>query len=654
MALLAAGGATFAKEHLPVKLRKWQAEATLAAVTAFKGGRRLSVTEGCTGSGKTAHGCQVAVELHKSDQVDLTIVLTPTIATKNSWKAALAKSGSIIKATDDIAFPIDTNAWVSTYGGFEAVKTALTTHPIRRGIFLIVDEYHHAEEDASWGRAVSSLGDLAKHILLLSGTPWRRSGVIAFLSGQRNIKGNPYYEENSNRVHADYVHDYKTDLRSGLDRATTLVQFELYESIFTDTKTGKQEMLIKPSFEDMTPDDMARWEDEAVNTSLTLGKHVRITDPLLTGNKLAKQIIEWSVQMLEKSRAETFRHCRVKDLTVMLVVAQNIKEAKYLRDYIEEVYDLRAEVIVSDNADSNERLEEVRRKCQDNARDKPDVIVSVGMISEGVDIPQIKVIAYLSAILTTLYLIQVIGRALRRISVSADKFADNGLHDTLAYVAAPAHPKICYIARRIEEQMADALKASSSPTEQSPTEPPREFAAGTVDTTEDVLSILRGQVEQGAKWREVVEQMRDSEKAADCYLDANWCEYVLGLALRGTKESTEKAQQLAHDMCECLGLEFATLWGHVANSGNTTLTYDQEQKLLRRQAQYLTNLVRWKTPPFAAIEDNDIAYQRVRSYLNRISGIGSIGFPKASLNQKRDWIRCAEMTMKAGACNEQL
>lgn len=636
-----------------MKLRKWQAEATLAAVSAYKKGRRLWVTEACTGAGKTRHGCETAIELLKSDQVDLVIVLTPTIATKNSWKSGLGKSGSIVRATDDTAFPIDTNAWVSTYGGYEAVKTALLTHPIRRGILLIVDEYHHAEEDASWGSAVANLGDLAKHVLLLSGTPWRRSGLIALLAGENNSKGQPYYEENSNRVKADYVHDYKADLRSNGDRATTLVQFELRESVFTCDKTGKQELIKKPDFDAMSAAELAEWEAEALNCSLTLGKHVRITDPLLTGNKLAKQIIAWSVQMLEKSRAETYRHCQISDLTVMLVVAQNIKEAKNVRDYIQEVYGLRSEVIVSENANSNERLEEIRQKCQDNAIDKPDVIVSVGMISEGVDIPQIKVIAYLSAVLTTLYLIQVIGRAIRRIFLGMDRYADTGLHDTLAYVAAPAHPKICYIARRIEEQMADALRISTGTNVPKEEVNPRELASGTVDTTDDVLTILRGQVEQTAKWREAVEQMRESPKAAECYLDTNWCEYVLGLALRGTKEASQKAQQLAHEMCECLGLDFAELWGHVADSSETSISYDQEQKLLRRQAQYLTNLVRWKCRPFAEMEDNDLAYQRVRSHLNRLAGIGPIGFPKAALNQKRNWISCAEAVLKAGGCDEQ-
>lgn len=652
MALLAAEGATFLKDQHLVNLRKWQADATYAAVVSFKKGRRLWVTEACTGAGKTRHGCEVGLQLLKSGDVDQIIVLTPTVATKNSWKAGLGRLGNTVRATDDTAFPEDTNAWVSTYSGFGAVKAGLESHRVLKGILLIVDEYHHAEEDATWGTAVASLGSLAKHVIFLSGTPWRQSGSIPMLSGATNANENSYYEEGSSRVRADFVHDYKTDLRSGNDRATTLVSFELYESIFTDKNTNKKELLSKPDFDLMSEAEAAKWEEEATSCSIPLGKHVRISGPTLTGNDLAKKIIEWCVQKLQKSRSETFLRCQMSDLTIMLVVAQSVKEARYLSDYIQEVYALRTEVIVSENAGSNERLEVVRQKCAENATDKPDVIVSVGMISEGVDIPQIKVIAYLSAVLTTLYLVQVIGRALRRMSISSDRFADSNLHDTLAYVAAPAHPKICYVARSIEEQMQEAAKAKGGDGGEGPDRPKPEPVTGTVETTDDVLSILRGQ-ENGLKWREVVEQMKNHPSAQECFLDASWCDYVLGLALRGTEEASKKAQQLATEMCECLGIEFPRIWSHIAKAGDNPLSYDQEQKLLRKQAQYLTNIVRWKCSPFSEIESNDDAFMRVRSYLNKKAGI-RVGFAKASLDQKRVWINCAEQLIKGGKADEQL
>lgn len=654
--MLVADGATFAKGHRPVKLRNWQAKATEACVLSYKRtNRKVWVTEACTGAGKTRHGCEVAAQLLAAEMVDLVIVLTPTIATKTGWKESLGKVGrDLIQATDDTSFPVDTNTWVSTYGGLESIKDALKERTIRKGILLLVDEYHHAEEEATWGKAVATLGAIAKHALLLSGTPWRRNGFIPLLNGEVNSHGEPYYKDESTRVNADFVHDYKADLREGGDRATTLVYFDLMASVFTNAKDGKQEQLLNPDFKEMTDEEIAEWEEAASKCATPLGKHVRIKDPTLADNKLAKEIISWCVGKLAVSREAAYRSCGQRDLTVMLLVAQSVGEARLLANYVQEMHGLRTEVVVSEDERSNERLEGIRQKCKENAADKPDVIVSVGMVSEGVDIPQIKVIGYLSAILTTLYLVQVIGRELRRISTGDNRYADQGLHDTVAYFAAPAHPKICYVAKKIEEKIADCLAASGGGDGGGDEGPKPEPVKGTVDITGDHLGVLRGQVGDDTQWHEVIEAMRDNPRAADCFLDSAWCEYVLGLALRGDRASADRAQELAHEMCGCLGVEFDQLWGRVSSSADSPISYDQEQRLLRKQAQYLTNLIRWRCKPFSEIDENERAYMEVRSFLNRASGIAqqNLSFPKASLVLKKKWINCAQALLEKGGSNE--
>ena len=46
---------------------------------------------------------------------------------------------------------------------------------------VTIDEYHHAAREAQWGQAVEILSRGAKHVLMLSGTPWRTQGTIALL-----------------------------------------------------------------------------------------------------------------------------------------------------------------------------------------------------------------------------------------------------------------------------------------------------------------------------------------------------------------------------------------------------------------------------------------------------------------------------------------
>jgi superfamily II DNA or RNA helicase len=650
MALLAAGGATYAKEHQPVKLRKWQAKATETAFINYSKGRKLFVTEACTGAGKTRHGVETAVELMKSKSVDLVIVLTPSIATRSGWKDAFNKARASlpeIRVTDDNEFPVDTNVWVTTYSGYEAAQKALATAPVRLGVFTVVDEYHHAEQDAAWGIAVEALGGLAKHALFLSGTPWKQSGFCPLLVSQSNIHGKPYYDSGDIRVSPDFVHDYSKDLIAGEDRATHWVAFKLLPSIFT-YENENQEKFELPDLENMSNQERLEWEEKAAKDKTPLGKHVKIKDNMLTGRSNAKELLSESIALLAKCRADTYQACGQRDLPIMLVVAQNVKAARSLADYIEEIHELKTVVIVSEDQRSHEVLEKTRTQCADNSPDKPDVIVSVGMISEGVDIPQIKVIAYLSAVLTTLYLVQVIGRALRRMFVPTRKgFADSHASQITAHFVAIAHPKICYVASRIEQQMSDAQAAKGGGGDggDGPEPTPVE---GTADTTDERLNLLRGQV-NGAQWQEAIEGLKTYEKASECFLDNAWCAYVLGLALNGDKSSQQRAMALTQDMCKCLGINYEEIWQHVSAKADHSLSYDQEQKLLRKQAQYLTNIIRWKCKPFCDDPENDKAYMTVRSALNRIARFPrGLGFAKASLEQKREWIKGAEKVVKEG------
>jgi len=633
-----------------VNLRKWQAKATDTAVINYSKGRKLFVTEACTGAGKTRHGVETAVDLMKSKSVDLVIVLTPSIATRSGWKDAFNKARTSlpeIRVTDDNEFPIDTNVWVTTYSGYEAAQKALTTAPVRLGIFTVIDEYHHAEQDAAWGTAVEALGGLAKHALFLSGTPWKQSGFCPLLVGQSNIHGKPYYDSGEIRVSPDFAHDYSNDLRAGEDRATHWVNFRLLPSIFT-YDDGKIEEFALPDLENMSNQERLEWEEKAAKDKTPLGKHVKIDDNMLTGRGNAKELLAESVALLGKCRADTYQACSQRDLPIMLVVAQNIKAARNLADYIEEIHELKTVVIVSEDQRSHEVLEKTRAQCADNSPDKPDVIISVGMISEGVDIPQIKVIAYLSAVLTTLYLVQVIGRALRRMFVPSRKgFADSHPSQITAHFIALAHPKICYVASRIEQQMSDAKAAKGEGGDGgggSELKPVK----GTADTTDERLNFLRGQI-NGAQWKEAIEGLKMQEKASECFLDNAWCAYVLGLALNGDKNSQQKAMGLTQDMCECLGINFHEIWQHVSTKADHNLSYDQEQKLYRKQAQYLTNIIRWKCKPFCDDPENDKAYMTVRSALNRIAQFPrGLGFAKASLEQKRQWIKAAEKVVEAG------
>jgi superfamily II DNA or RNA helicase len=83
-------------------------------------------------------------------------------------------------------------------------------------------------------------------------------------------------------------------------------------------------------------------------------------------------------------------------------------------------------------------------------------IVSVAMVSEGVDIPRLRVLIYLSKAQTELAFRQALGRVVR--SAGDDD-------DTRAYVVMPSFQIFEEYARRVEEEMSEeARKEKESPT----------------------------------------------------------------------------------------------------------------------------------------------------------------------------------------------
>ncbi|MDH7504293.1 MAG: hypothetical protein QHJ82_16470 [Verrucomicrobiota bacterium] len=71
-------------------------------------------------------------------------------------------------------------------------------------------------------------------------------------------------------------------------------------------------------------------------------------------------------------------------------------------------------------------------------------LVSVAMISEGVDIPRLRVLVYLPNALTELAFRQAIGRVVRTCGPD---------DDTRAYVVMPSFATFERYARRVEEEM---------------------------------------------------------------------------------------------------------------------------------------------------------------------------------------------------------
>ncbi|WP_201296462.1 DEAD/DEAH box helicase, partial [Escherichia coli] len=89
-----------------------------------------------------------------------------------------------------------------------------------------------------------------------------------------------------------------------------------------------------------------------------------------------------------------------------LVVASSVEHAYKLLNILEKEFDQTAIIVTYHDRDALAKIGYYRQSTT-------EWIVSVGMISEGTDIPRLQVCCHLSSVKTELYFRQVLGRILR-------------------------------------------------------------------------------------------------------------------------------------------------------------------------------------------------------------------------------------------------
>jgi superfamily II DNA or RNA helicase len=609
-------------------LRQWQEYAKSECLKYFALGKRVWVQEAVTGAGKTTFAVETGLDYYGSKEVDLIIVLTPSLATLNGWLDSFSKN---LNATAGPNYPADTQVWVSTYAGYKSIIAELGECNRRiNGYLLIADEYHHAEREACWGQAVTKLGKGAKNILMLSGTPWKTRGTIALVDEEVNIHGKPYYGPNG-VITPDNSYKYSKDLSRGdKDRATVPVHFTFVPAKTTDAKTGR--------IDELPLDDPKNWRKYAnKECDESLGKYVAVdaSDYKLKDSDVGRALIAEGFTWLNYSRSQVKQATNVDDLSIMLIVCRTIPEAKIVASYVRNKYNVDAEVIVSEDATSAERLEEIKIACRQGSHARPDVIVSVGMISEGVDIPAIKVIVYMSAIVTMLYLMQLLGRAMRRIFING-KYADPTPNRTLAYFVAPAHPYIMWFASEVENDIAEAWKDLESRGESidRPEQERKEAPRYKTEVTGESALVCRNNFVEKVQLFGIIDIVLNQPQAADFLVNTSWRDYLVSLIIDGKGKEVEL---VVRQKCQEMNLNYEEI--SQPESVKRELTYDQQSKLASKDAQDRVKSIRYKCDPYISMSD-DKAFPKVWRMLADKAQVRK--FSDATLEEKERFINVAE------------
>ena len=150
-----------------------------------------------------------------------------------------------------------------------------------------------------------------------------------------------------------------------------------------------------------------------------------------------------------------------------LVIAADKEHADALAERLAPLAGERPEVVTSDAPDASARIARF-------AAGHGTWLVSVLMVSEGVDIPRLRVGVYATSARTELFFRQVVGRFIRRTPEPADQ---------MSHVYLPADPMLKRLAVQVEEERKHALtlEPSGEPVEEQPervrSEPAEAFRA---------------------------------------------------------------------------------------------------------------------------------------------------------------------------------
>lgn len=323
---------------------------------------------------------------------------------------------SIRKSTNDSNPCRGADGFVTTYQavGTDKYKTVLNEF-IKRRYALILDEYHHVEEDGIWHKALDPIVEHASFVIKMTGTLERGNGNPIAFTKYRNKR--PVLESDE---HTAVIRYNRTDALR--EQAILPISFHLSDGRFSwENQDG---ILREIDSFDQTEDG----EDSAA---------------LYTALKT-----DFSAQLLEECTHHWQATRKNNPGAKMLVVTAEYEQAKEITAILKRAVNLNAEIATSHNSEHAVRT---IKKFKTNGL---DALVTIAMAYEGLDVPPVTHICCLTHIRSTPWIEQMIARGVR-----IDKNA-GPYHTQWCHVFAPSDKKFVEVMNRIKKEQIAVLKKS--------------------------------------------------------------------------------------------------------------------------------------------------------------------------------------------------
>lgn len=414
-----------------IKLRPWQESAINKAINwlVVKKEDKRFLINAAPGAGKTICAAMLAKNLIDASEIQRVIVIAPRREVVKQWKdefkivtnrVMLIETGG----SEDLGLDL-CSTWNSVENNlplFQKVCNEFKT-------LVICDEHHHAAINAVWGNSAINSFDNAKYVVVLTGTPIRTDGKAPVWFS---------YSEDGSRLSHSQEGSYTLTYGEAVDlKYCRPVFFHRHEGKFTVVlKDGDEPIAISgKDGVNINENKHKRNFVKAIQKSLdfyTLARSPQYKKDQKTPdiNSYQASMLQWGISKLEDTKD------RLPNAGG-LVIAPNIIVAEYMSVLLEMLTNKKPILVHSKTKNTEEKIDAFRHSNK-------DWLVSVAMISEGVDIKRLRVLIYLPNAQTELSFRQAIGRIVRSMGPE---------DDSRGYVVMPTHNIFEEYARRVEGEM---------------------------------------------------------------------------------------------------------------------------------------------------------------------------------------------------------
>ena len=385
-----------------VRLRPWQ-HAALERFSDAAASDFLAVAT--PGAGKTTFAL-TALRVALAERPMPVVVVAPTAHLKTQWAKAAARFSLHLDPQWTPAvgrLPADMHGIVTTYQQV-SVSAASLSH-LARGAFVVLDEVHHAGEDRAWGTALSTAFADSARRLALSGTPFRS-----------DTQAIPFVRYEGDEAVPDYEYGY----------GDALADRRVVRPVYFPRTGGDMEWaapdgsVYAASFEDPLAQSLA---NQRLRTALSLQG-------------------EWLPTVLRSAVARLDEVRQSHPAAGGLVIATDQDHARGIAELLRSRFRRSAVVVTSDDPLASSRIGAF-------SEGTTEWLVAVRMVSEGVDIPRLRVGVYATTTTTDLFFRQAVGRLVRWVP---------GVRDQRAWLFIPDDPRLRARAFQIAEQRRHSLR----------------------------------------------------------------------------------------------------------------------------------------------------------------------------------------------------